>query len=114
MELWRAPFLPSLIMTCIGMVSIKSDCTWGDFYYVILTNKGERKIQLNPRKEGQRAFIMEPYCFKWLLLPERRPWAELTHWQTVRDGGEVARRQARQTQRVTVFPRMHETSATSL
>lgn len=64
MEQSRAPFLSSLIMTLIGMVPMKSDCAEGDFYYVISTNKGKRKIQLNSRKERQRLIITEPYCSK--------------------------------------------------
>lgn len=47
----RAPFLSSLIVTWVGTVPMESDCTRGDFYYVLSTNKGERKIQLNSRKE---------------------------------------------------------------
>lgn len=35
---------------------------------------------------------MEPYCSKQVPLPEQRPWAELTHWQTAGDGGKMARR----------------------
>lgn len=35
---------------------------------------------------------MEPYCSKQVPLPEQRPWAELTHWQTAGDGGNMARR----------------------
>lgn len=35
---------------------------------------------------------MEPYCSKKVPLAEQRPWAELTHRQTARDGGKEARR----------------------